>query len=210
MGLDTKTDRLTDRQSLRDSDSDSSYQSLLHLQQDSSKPTCPAIADQRPARLLAQRAQNQHEFCQPVKISEALHSPLPQRTGNPAQRSSAGYPLAARQIQPAAARALRQSVAHNRPFSGPAHQQLQRLPSASCRPASISNKRGQLCSVTWSCSNIPLVLCDCVSTPHWCYVVASQHVYTPTPMYALWVPKHSSASVTVHSHVRMAEISTYD
>jgi hypothetical protein len=47
--------------------------------------------------------------------------------------------------------------------------------------ACISSKRGQLCSVTWSCSDIPLVLHDCASTPHWCYVVVSQSMYTPTP-----------------------------
>jgi hypothetical protein len=57
---------------------------------------------------------------------------------------------------------------------------LQRSLSASCRPACISNEQGQLCSVTWSCSDIPLELRDCALTPHWCYVVVSQHVYTPT------------------------------
>jgi hypothetical protein len=44
-----------------------------------------------------------------------------------------------------------------RPLSGPAlPHRLQRSPSASCRTACISNKRGQLCSVTWSCPDIPL------------------------------------------------------
>jgi hypothetical protein len=134
MGLDTKTNRLTDCQLQSDSDSDSRYQSLLRLQRDNSKPTCPAIADQRSARLLDQRAPNQHELCRPAKISEALHSPLLQRTGNPAQRSSAGYPLAARRVQPATVRAFRYLVAHNRPFPRPAlPRRLQRSPPASCR-----------------------------------------------------------------------------
>jgi hypothetical protein len=136
-------------------------QLLLRLRRDNSKPACPVIADQRAARLLAQRVLNQHELCRPVKISEALHSPLPRRTGNPVQRSSAGYPLAACRIQ-LVIRALRHLVAHKRPFPGPALlHRLQRSPSASCRPARISNKRGQLCSVTWSCSDIPLVLNVC-------------------------------------------------
>jgi hypothetical protein len=159
----------------------SRYQSLLRLQQYNSKPTCSAIAEQRAARLLVQRAPNQYELCRPAKISEALHSPLLQHTGNPAQRSSAGYPLADRRIQPAALRALRHLVAHNRPISGPAlPHRLQRSPSASCRSSCISNERGQFWSVTWSCSDIPLVLRDCASTPHWCYVVVSQRVCIPT------------------------------
>jgi hypothetical protein len=80
--------------------------------------------------------------------------------------------------------ALRHLVAHKRPFIGPAlPHRLQCSPSASCRPVCISSKRGQLCSVTWSCSDIPLVLCDCASTPHWCYMVVSQRVYTPTKPY---------------------------
>jgi hypothetical protein len=69
-------------------------------------PTCEL------ARLFAQQSPNQHELSQPVKISKALHSDLPQRTGNPAQRSSAGYPLAARRIQPVAVRAAWNFVMH--------------------------------------------------------------------------------------------------
>jgi hypothetical protein len=57
------------------------------------------VYNETTASLRVLRTLNQHELCQPVKISEALHSPLPQGTGNPAQRSLAGYPLAARRIQ---------------------------------------------------------------------------------------------------------------
>jgi hypothetical protein len=112
-------------------------------------------------------APNQHKICRPVKISEVLYSPLPQRTGKP---------VTARRIQPVAVQVLRDLVAHKLPFSGPTlPHRLRRSLSTSCQPACISNKRGQLRSVTWSYSDIPLVLRDCASTPHWCYVV-----YTPT------------------------------
>jgi hypothetical protein len=109
MGLDTKTDRLTDCQSQCDFDFDfavttspvvtSRDQSLLHPR-DSSKATYPATAGRQEARLLAQRAPNLHEPCQPVQISAVLNSCLPQCTGNSTQISSADYPLAARRIQP--------------------------------------------------------------------------------------------------------------
>jgi hypothetical protein len=153
----------------------SHYQLLLHLQRDHSKRMCPAIANQWATRLLTQRAPNQHELCQPVKISEALYSPLPQGTGNPAQ-SSASYTLAARRIQPVAIQALQHLVVHKWPFSGPAlPHRMQRSPCAS-RPACISNKRGQLCSVTWSCFDTPLVLRGIVS--------ACVHSHT-----AIWIMK---------------------
>jgi hypothetical protein len=99
------------------------------------------VRNETTARLRVQRAPNQHEPCRPVRISEALHSQLTGRTGNPAQSSSAGYPLAACRIQPVAVRAARKFVVHERPFSGAAlPHRAQRSPSASCRPACISNK----------------------------------------------------------------------
>jgi hypothetical protein len=70
-------------------------------------------------------------------------------------------------------------------FRAPLRHRLQRSPSASCRPACISNKRGQLCSVTWSCSYIPLVLRDCFDTP---------------------LVLRGSVSACVHSNIRMHTI----
>jgi hypothetical protein len=56
----------------------------------------------------------------PVPISEALHSRPPQHTGNPMQRSSADYPLAAHRTKPVAVRAAPGNLPYTlRPFSGP-------------------------------------------------------------------------------------------
>jgi hypothetical protein len=143
MGLDTKTDRLTDRQSQCDSDSDWLW--LWRLTQSLPVATTFTTRQQQTYvssdRWPASGQITRPECAEPAwalptgKISEVLHSLLPQCTGNPAQRSSAGYPLAACRIQPAAIRALQYLVALNRPFPGPAlPHQLQHSPSASCQP----------------------------------------------------------------------------
>jgi hypothetical protein len=124
-----------------------------------------------------------YSMCQPAS-SQPTHpvSAEPTRalpTGKDFQ--SASFTSAPARRQPSAEKLGRLPTC---PFQGPkfliGHEHS---PSTSYRSTCISNEQGQLCSVIQSFSDIPLVLRDCTSTPHWCYVVVSQCVYTPTSWY---------------------------
>jgi hypothetical protein len=119
MGYDTKTDRLTEWLSVGmwlwlclaiDKDHSDQYQTSLDQ----------LLLVTSPAATTSTRQQNSYvsRDRRPVPMSEDLHSRPPQHTGNPTQRSSADYPLAARRTSPVAVRAAQGNLPYTlRPFS---------------------------------------------------------------------------------------------
>jgi hypothetical protein len=97
---------------------DSRHQSLVRLQRDNSKATCPAFADQQASDYLPSEHRTSMSFADRY---ESLHSQLTQHTGNPAQSSSLPAESSLLLSEPTNADRVENSQSHpsrNGPFQG--------------------------------------------------------------------------------------------